>query len=112
MQTLSYDVEWGFTNNKELLVNHVVQNNSPAKINLSSAEDTHYTDCFGIALNSACCFILQVKLVLLNYKQQDTIKIKDIVVLTSNKYKKYSAETEPGCACLPMHRCVLYCVSN
>lgn len=112
VQTLIYDVEWGFTKNKELLVSHVVQDNSPAKINLSSAEDTHYTDCFGIALNSACCSILQVKLVLLNYKQQDTIKIKDIVVLTLNKNKKSFTEIQPRCACLSMHRCVLYCVSK
>lgn len=112
VQTLIHDVEWGFTKNKELLVNHVVQNNSPAKINLGSTENTQYTDCFGIALSSACCSILQVKLILFNCNQQDTIKIKDIDVLTLNKYKKSSAEIESRRAGLSMHRCVLYCVSN
>lgn len=112
VQTLIYDGEWGLTKNKELLVNHVVQDNSPAKINLSSTTDTHYTDCFGIALNSACCSILQVKLVLFNYNQQDTIKIKKKYVLTLNEYKKSSAEIKSRCACLSMHGCVLYCVSN
>lgn len=82
------------------------------KIKLSLTEDTHYTDCFGIALNSACCSILQVKFVLFNYNQQDTIKIKDIDVLVLNKYKKSSTKIESRHACLSMHKCVLHCVSN
>lgn len=93
-------------------MNHVVQDNSPTKIKLRSTEDTHYTDCFGIAFNSACCSILQVKLVIFNYNQQGTIKIKDINVLTLNKYKKSSAEVESRHAYLSTQRCVLYCVND
>lgn len=93
-------------------MNHVVQDNSPTKIKLRSTEDTHYTDCFGIAFNSACCSILQVKLVIFNYNQQGTIKIKDINVLTLNKYKKSSAEIESRHAYLSTQRCVLYCVND